>query len=271
MLQTAGEWGCEGVQLFVSNPQGWAVPPERKDAEEFRSGAAEMGLAPVVVHAKYLINLATRKPDHRRKSVEALAAELRAAAGIGADFVVFHTGSSGDGDEAAGIERVAEGVSEVLELAGEDAAEPLLENSVGAGTQLCSSFDSLGELARMSGLRVCIDTAHAHAAGYDLSDPANVPGIVEELREGLGLERVGLLHLNDAKNAAGSNRDGHKRIGEGEVPLESWQELFARLPGVPLIMETPYDTPEVNTRQISLVKELAGRSSTGLPIATSSI
>jgi deoxyribonuclease-4 len=266
-LNTARQWGCEAIQVFVSNPQGWAVPPDRPDAGLFREGAEEQGIYPIVVHAKYLINLATRKEDHRRRSVEALAAELRAASRIGADYVVFHPGSSGDGDEEAALSRVAEGIAQVLDLAGDAGVELLIENSVGAGTQLCSGFESLGELARLSGLRVCVDTAHAHVAGYDLSEPAGVADVVEELRSAVGLERVAVLHLNDAKNTAGSRRDGHKRIGEGEVPLDSWRELFEALPGVPLVMETPYSTPEVNAEQIQLVKRLAG----GLPIATSSI
>ncbi|WP_165874227.1 deoxyribonuclease IV [Rubrobacter taiwanensis] len=264
-LKIAEEWGCEAVQIFVSNPQGWAVPGSRPDAAAFREGAA--GLCPVVVHAKYLINLATRREDHWQKSAEALAAEVRLAASLGADFVVFHPGSAGASGGAGALERAARGVARVLELAGGVETELVIENSAGAGTQLCADFASLGELARKSGLRVCVDTAHAHVAGYDLSVPENVPAFMEELEENVGLKRVALLHLNDAKNPAGSRRDGHRRIGEGRIPLGSWRELFAALPGVPLVMETPYSTPEVNIRQIRLVKELAG----GLPIVAARV
>ena len=87
--------------------------------------------------------------------------------------------------------------------------------------------------------------------------------MAEELREKLN-GRIALFHLNDARNELGSHRDGHRRIGEGQVPTESWTELFAALPGIPVVMETPYDTPKVDAEQVRLVKELAGR----LPISS---
>ena len=105
-----------------------------------------------------------------------------------------------------------------------------------------------------------MDTAHAFVAGYDLSTPEGARRVAGDLRKNLD-GKVALFHLNDAKNELGSNRDGHRRIGEGQVPKESWAEFFVALPGIPVVMETPYDTPEVDAQQIQLVKELAG----GLP------
>ena len=111
-------------------------------------------------------------------------------------------------------------------------------------------------------VRACVDTAHAFVAGHDLSTPEGARRVSRELRETVG-DRIALLHLNDAKNELGSRRDGHKRIGEGHVPKEAWTEFFEGMAGVPAVMETPYDTPEVDARQVRLVKELAG----GLPLA----
>ncbi len=260
-LQKAGEQGCETVQIFVSNPQGWADPVPRPDAAAFVEGARKMGISPVVVHAKYLINLASAKEDQRGRSVQALARELVAAGGLGADLVVVHSGSHGGDGEEAGMRRLVESLVRVKELVdGEGAAEPVVENSVGAGTQLCSTFESLAEVAERAGVRACVDTAHAFVAGYDLSTPEGARRVAGDLRENLD-GKVALFHLNDAKNELGSNRDGHRRIGEGQVPEESWTVFFAALPGIPVVMETPYDTPEVDARQIQLVKELAG----GLP------
>ncbi len=75
-------------------------------------------------------------------------------------------------------------------------------------------------------------------------------------------DRIALLHLNDARNGLGSHRDGHARIGEGQVSEEVWREFFAVLGGVPAVMETPYATPEVDAQQVRLLKRLAG----GLPL-----
>lgn len=265
LLERAEQLSCETVQVFVSNPQGWAEPASRPDAEDFIEGASTLGLSPVVVHSKYLINLASTKPESRERSVRSLASELVAAGEIGAEFVVVHCGSHGGDGEEEGMKRLADGLIRAREMASAEAvsrppAEPIAENSVGAGTQLCSTFEALGRVARGAEVRVCIDTAHSFVAGYDLSTPDGARKVAEELRENLG-SGVALLHLNDAKNELGSHRDGHRRIGEGQVPVESWAALFDSLPGVPVVMETPYDTPEVDAEQVRIVKELAG----GLP------
>ena len=265
-LRLAREQGLEAVQIFVSNPQGWALPQPRLDAEEFVEGAREAGVAPVVVHAKYLINLASPKPDHRERSAEVLAAELVAAAAVGARYVVVHSGSHGGDGEERGMERLIEGLGRARAIAkgeadGRPPAEPVVENSVGAGAQLCATFEDLARVAVEAGVGTCVDTAHAFVAGYDLSTPEGARTVARELRETLG-GRISLLHLNDAKNELGSRRDGHKRIGEGHVAKAAWTELFRGLAGVPALMETPYDTPEVDAGQVRLVKELAG----GLPL-----
>lgn len=268
-LQTAQELGCETVQVFVSNPQGWAIPKPRPDAQEFAKGAREMGLSPVVVHAKYLINLASQNEEQRERSVEALAHELVAAGSIGADIVVVHSGSHGGDGEKIGMERLAEGFEKARERAekiaetGQKVAKPVLENSVGAGTQLCSTIDTLAEVAGWAEVGVCLDTAHAFVAGYDLSTPDGAAKVAEELSSGLG-PRLALIHLNDARNEFGSHRDGHRRIGEGHVPAECWTSFFEGLPGVPVVMETPFGTPEIDADQIRLVKDLAN----GLPNAS---
>ncbi len=260
-LEKAESLGCETVQIFVSNPRSWSTPPEREDGEAFAEGARKLGISPVVAHARYLINLASQKEEQRERSVRALAEEVVLAGSVGVDLVVVHCGSHGGDGEEKGMERLVAGLEQAREMAearadGSRPAEVVIENSVGGGTQLCSSFEALAEAASGAGVRVCVDTAHAFAAGYDVAgDPS---GVAEELRGALG-SGVALLHLNDAKNELGGRRDGHARIGEGRIPVESWPELFAGLGGVPVVMETPYDTPEVDAEQVRLVKELASR------------
>lgn len=258
-LALAEEQGCETFQIFVSNPQAWAMPVLRADAKDFIEGMSEIGISPGVAHAKYLINLASPKEDLRENSVRALAAELAAAGALGLDLVVVHAGSHGGDGEEKGLARLVEGLERARELAGDNgsAAEVVVENSVGAGTQLCSTFDVLGEVSRRAGVRVCVDTAHAYVAGYDLAIPGGPRLVAAEIRAALG-DSVALLHLNDAKNGLGSRRDGHRKVGEGEIPTSAWKEVFASLPGIPMVMETPYETPEADAAEVRLVKELAG-------------
>lgn len=267
MLATAESLGCETVQIFVSNPQGWAEPVPRPDAEAFAEGSKKLGLDPVVVHSKYLINLASQKPESRERSARALAFEMVAAGAIGASLVVVHSGSHGGEGEEVGISRLVDSLDRARSLAADLAAdssrvaEVIVENSVGGGTQLCSTFEALGEVSRRADVRVCVDTAHAFVAGYDLSTPQGARGVAEKLREHLNSD-VALLHLNDAKNEMGSRRDGHRKIGEGQVSPGAWAELFAGLPGIPVVMETPYEDAEADAEEVRRVKELAG----GLPV-----
>ena len=195
----------------------------------------------------------------RERSIQALADELLAAGHLGLDLVVVHSGSHGGDGEQVGMDRLVEGLERARELAGRSgpAAEVVVENSVGAGTQLCSTFEPLGEVARRAGVRACVDTAHAFVAGYDLAVPGGPRTVAAELREALG-DAVALVHLNDAKNELGSHRDGHRKVGEGRIPPDSWAEFFAGIPGVPLVMETPYETFEADADEMRLVKELAG-------------
>ena len=261
-LESAHELGCETVQIFVSNPQGWADPMPRRDADVLIEGARELGVSPVVAHAKYLINLASKNEELWARSVRALAHELAAAGTMGVDLVVVHAGShGGDGDDV-GMDRLVDGLGRAREQAAEldgafGVAEAVVENSVGAGTQLCSTFGALGKVARRAGVRVCVDTAHAFVAGYDLSSEEEGKAFASELSACVG-DAVALLHLNDAKNESGSHRDGHRKVGEGRISIEAWPGLFGGMPGVPAVMETPYETPQADLEEMLLVKKLAG-------------
>ena len=262
-LDTACELGCETVQIFVSNPQGWAVPAPRPDAGTFALASREAGISPVVAHAKYLINLASSDDEQRERSVEALAHELVAAGAVAAELVVVHSGSYGGDGEKKGVDRLVDGLERARERAAElvdgsgRVAEPVVENSVGAGTQLCSTFDVLGEVVRRAGVRVCLDTAHAFVAGYDLSEEDGGRTVAAELVAVVG-NAVALVHLNDAKNELGSHRDGHRKVGKGRIPTGSLPGFFEVLPGVPVVMETPFGGDEADAEEMRRVKELAG-------------
>lgn len=262
-LKLARELGCETAQIFVSNPQGWAVPAPRPDGASFARESREAGVAPVVAHAKYLINLASVDDEKRWRSVEALARELVAAGAVGAELVVVHAGSHGGDGEERGMARLVEGLERAREqaakLAGDPGrvAEPVVENSVGAGTQLCSTFEALGEVVRRAGARVCVDTAHAFVAGYDFSEEDGGRAVAGELVAAVG-GAVAVVHLNDAKNELGSHRDGHRKVGEGMIPLEALPGFFEGLPGVPVVMETPFKGDEADAEEVRRVKELVG-------------
>lgn len=245
-LHTARAIGCDSVQIFVTNPRGWRAPePDAAREAAFRVAAAELDLVPVVVHAAYLINLASPRDDFFASSVALLRATIERAARYGASSVVFHIGSHGGAGEEAGIARLAEGIRRTLEGTPEDVML-LLENDVGGGGKLgyrfenlAAALDAVPECAHRLG--VCLDTAHLWGAGFDIGTSEGATATLDLADRTIGLARVPVLHVNDTPKALGSHLDNHARLGEGIIPAEGLAALLRdpRLAHSAMLLETP--------------------------------
>ena len=245
-LHTARAIGCDAAQIFVTNPRAWRAPNSQPKRDAlFRRTAEECDLVPIVVHATYLINLASPRADIFENSVTLLRATLDLAERHGAASVVFHIGSHSGAGEAAGIERLAEGIRRTLEGAPGPVAL-LLENDVGGGGKLGYRFENLAAALDLlpddaDRLGICIDTAHLWGAGFDIGTPEGAAQVLDEADRILGLRRVSVLHVNDTPKALGSHLDNHARIGEGIIPLEGLS-AFLRSPllaHTTALLETP--------------------------------
>jgi deoxyribonuclease-4 len=238
--------GGDALQIFVTNPRGWRAPaPRPRDEEAFRALRVELGHWPVVVHAAYLVNLASPNDEFYAKSVENLRVTLERAALFDATSVVFHIGSHTGSGEEAGLRRLTEGVHRAL-----DGSPPsvrlLLENDVGGGGKLGARFENIAAVLaalpeHTDRLGVCLDTAHLWGAGFDIGSPEAVAATLAQAGAAFDLKRVHVLHLNDSRGALASHRDHHARLGEGTIPLEGIQ-AFLRAPQLAhatVIMETP--------------------------------
>jgi deoxyribonuclease-4 len=255
--EIAQELGCDTIQIFVNNPTGWAQPREEivkpgkvDTGTAFAAAAAERGLAPIVVHAPYLINLATPDATIFDKSVILLGGTIQRASRFGARYVVFHIGSHRGAGVAAGIARIAEGLAHILPAAPEGVVV-LLENDVGAGYEVGNKIEHLAAVLdalpeHRERLGICLDTAHLWGAGYDLSTAEEVAGILAEVDRLVGLQRLPVIHLNDTKTALGGHRDLHARIGEGIIPEAGLRALLRHpaLQETAFILETPIETLE---------------------------
>lgn len=240
------------IQVFADNPTAWrrrAEPPA--EAPAFRERLRHHGLGPVAVHAAYLVNLAGPDPELFDRSVEVLAADLRAAWVFAAQRVNVHTGSHRDTSVAAGILRVAEGIARVLDLAGNDAPETqvVLENSAGGGWAVGVSLEELAMLTEAIDARgiprervgFCLDTAHLWGAGYRISDPDTVGTLLDEFDARIGLGRLSMIHLNDSRAECGSRQDRHEHLAAGRIGAAGLARLLQepRLATVPFYLETP--------------------------------
>lgn len=241
-LAYASRIGAETVQVFVSNPRGWAVTPgdPREDAR-----MREREDLPVFVHATYLINLGTPGEETARRSVASLEHALRRGALIGAEGVVVHTGSAVSGSREDGLNRVRERLLPVLERLDAGAPAVLLEPMAGQGQVLCATVDDLARYLEAvdwhPAVGVCLDTAHAFAAGHDISTRAGMRAMLDRFGEAVGADRLRLVHANDSKAPCGSCRDRHENIGAGHIGAAPFAELFGHpvSAGVPVVVETP--------------------------------
>ena len=233
--------GCQALQIFVQNPRGWKWRPVAPAAiRDFARARGQAGLGPLVVHLGYLPNLATADPALYALSTERLSRELELARSLKADYLVVHPGHGPLGEASFGQ------VARALALAVAQAPPPplvLLENTAGQGQELGWRFEHLERIITLSGapLGVCLDTAHAHGAGYDLSGPPGVARLLADLARGPGLDAVKIIHLNDSRVACNSRRDRHWHLGQGVIGLPGLRHLFSHswLKPEAAILETP--------------------------------
>jgi len=233
------------LQLFTKQPSRWAEPTiDDGTASAFADERTKYGIVVAGAHDSYLINLSS--PDRRlwRMSQRSFESELKRCATLGLDFLVTHPGNATDGDLEAGIARNAEGITECLEAV-EGETRVLLELTAGSGTSVGGTFENLrGILDAISDdqrgrVGICFDTCHAYSAGYDLVE--DYEGVWGHFDDILGIDRLGLVHLNDSKHPFGSHKDRHETIGEGTLGLAPFRLLMTdeRLRHVPKVLETP--------------------------------
>jgi deoxyribonuclease-4 len=243
-FERAAAIGAECVQIFESAPQQWGTARlTDEQAGDFRARMKDARIGPVFIHGKYLMNLASADEKIFKTSVSTLRSSMNIAGRIGAQGIIFHTGShKGMGLEAV-FEQVCEAAVNILADT-PDEAWLIFENSAGQGGTIGSKFADLGRiLKRIDSPRakVCIDTCHAFAAGYDFSSKDGVKAAMTELAREIGAENIAAVHCNDSKTPLGAGRDLHENIGEGHIGRAGFEALVAHkaLANVPLLLEVP--------------------------------
>ncbi len=233
--------GCQALQIFIQNPRGWkwrVVAPQ--EIQGFTQARRLAGLGPLVVHLGYLPNLATADPALYSLSTERLLRELALARDLAADYLVVHPGHGPLGE--ASFHRVARALAQAVSQVPPPPLV-LLENTAGQGQELGWRFQHLDRIITISGvpLGLCLDTAHAWGAGYDLASPHGVARLLADIAGGPGLEALKIIHLNDSRAPCNARRDRHWHLGRGAIGLVGLRHLFAHpwLKPEAAIMETP--------------------------------
>jgi deoxyribonuclease-4 len=246
-LLKAQALGADTVQIFSRNPRGWqARPLEAEEVEQFKRVRSETGVAPISIHANYLINLAAADVGIREKSIASFREEVERGLLLGADFLVVHPGSAHGACEEDAIRTCADSLKEACEGLALGAFRILLENTAGQGECIGHRFEHLREVKGMCeelNLGVCLDTAHAFTAGYDIRDEDGLEAALDSLDSNVGLANVLAIHFNDSRAAYNSRVDRHWHIGQGHIGAEALRRVAsnARLAHAAFLLETPVD------------------------------
>jgi deoxyribonuclease-4 len=235
------EVGGNCGQIFSHSPQVWQDPNVGDDeARQFRERTDDASVGPWVIHSSYLVNLCTPKDDLREKSIDAMQKEVDAAGKLGIEYVNVHLGAHTGAGVDAGLDNAA---SALGELDVPEGVTVLVESDAGSGTKLGGEFDHLAAVLDRSerDLEVCLDTAHAFAAGYDLSTAEAVDETIAEFDDVVGLDELACLHLNDSKHDCGTNKDEHAHLGEGHIGEDGMRAVVSHedLRDLPFVLETP--------------------------------
>jgi len=262
-VDRALERDCDTFQIFTRNPRGWKFKRlVSKEVDQFRLKLEASKIDPAVAHMPYLPNLSCPKKSMHKRSVRALTVELERCNLLGIPFLVTHLGSHLGKGREIGLERLISAVDTALG-ASKGNVMLLLENTAGTKNSIGSSFADLMEIldhvAESSRVGVCFDTCHAFAAGYDLRNRESVEEVIVQLDRHVGVDKLKVIHANDAKGGLGSHLDRHEHIGVGQIGKEGFRAIlhadaFRRLP---MILETPIDRRATDVVNLRTLRELA--------------
>ncbi len=255
---------AETIQVFASNPRGWAMPePNLKADEDFIRKAQEMDIT-TYVHAPFLINLGSPTEGTYKNSLASTEYSLRRGKDIGALGVVIHTGSAVDEAHVKKAwQQIHDGMMPILEALSDDAPTLLLEPTAGQGQSLVKKLDDLENYLKAleyhPKVGICLDTCHVFAAGHDIAKKGGMTETLDLLVEIAGVERFQLVHANDSMDVCGALKDRHQNLGDGFIGIDPFKEMLKHpaIANAPLILETPGEEPE-HGKEVALLKKLRG-------------
>lgn len=259
-FERAQEIGAECTQIFISPPQQWAqIEHSSKEIEKYLQETKKTRIEPNFVHATYLINLASQNPEHLQKSINWLIHAQKEAERLKVIGTIFHIGSAGKMERGEALNQVIKAVSEILQNTGQ--INLILETSAGAGNTIGDEFFELGQIIKKVGdnrLKVCLDTQHTFASGYDVRSKEGLDQTLEEFEGQVGLKNLVVIHANDSKTELGSRKDRHENIGDGLIGLDGFRNIINHqsLKDIPFILEVPGEGSGPDTNNILRLKGL---------------
>ena len=244
--ERAVDTGCDCIAIFSASPRVWKrkLPPER-DIRTFRNTLHDASIEPIIVHAPYILNIASPDDTLFERSIDLLIFEMEFARLIGSELIVIHPGSHGGRGKGFGYERCVTALEDAFSRFRGADISIALELTAGGGHQICSSFEDAAAILQLSRMQdrlaICIDTCHLFAAGYDIRSHESWESTVSHIESLIDISMIKVMHVNDSKGTLGSHVDRHTHIGEGEIGLRGFRAIVndQRLRDTPMILETP--------------------------------
>jgi deoxyribonuclease IV len=249
---------CDAIQIFTRSSRQWAAKPySKEEIEQFKINRKETGIATVVAHDSYLLNLGSPDSVLRKRSIASFIDELERCETLAVSNLIAHPGSHLGTGEAEGIKTIARSLDEVHTACPGYETKVTLEITAGQGSNLGYRFEQISAIIdavkQNDRLRVCFDTEHAFAAGYDIRTREGYERTFDEFDSAIGVERLAAFHLNDSKKELNCRVDRHEHIGKGCIGVEAFRLLLndKRFWGLPMCLETPKG-PDLREDKINL-------------------
>ncbi|MGH7778452.1 MAG: deoxyribonuclease IV [Candidatus Binataceae bacterium] len=237
--------GCDSIQIFTKSSRQWASKPlSEEEIAAFRRGRRETGIAAVIAHDSYLLNLGAPADATRKRSIGAFIDELERCEALGISNLIAHPGAHVGSGEEAGIKTIASSIDEAHNACKGFAVKITLEITAGQGSTLGYTLEQMGRIfdavKENDRLRLCFDTEHAFAAGYDLRSVETYEQTFADLDKYIGFTRLAAFHMNDSLKPFHSRIDRHQHIGKGFIGVEAFGRIVndPRFAGIPMCLET---------------------------------
>jgi len=255
----AASYGCSALQIFTKNASTWKERTlSQEEIDAFERAKIETGITHTASHAAYLLNLASPESKKFRMSVRALTQEIKRSSALSIPFVILHPGNHMGAGVTEGIRRITDGINEIFDAIHGSQTRLLLETTAGQGSSVGGHFEHIQSImngiADQERVGACLDTCHIFAAGYDIRTQSAYERTLEEFEGIIGLHRLFVIHLNDAKQELGSRVDRHEHIGGGRIGLPAFGFIMQdpRFEKGLKIIETPKLKGDIDYDRINL-------------------
>jgi len=213
----AHSYGANVFMIYTGAPQNTRRKPiEELKVTEGHTYMKENGLVDFVVHAPYIINLASPKLTTYTLAKDFLKTEIERTEKLGSKYIVLHPGAFTTETKEYGIDRIASGLNEVLTE--DQDVIVCLETMAGKGSEIGRNFEELKAIIDKVHLKekigICFDTCHTHDSGYDVVN--DFDNVIKHFDEVIGIAKLKVIHVNGSLNVQGAKKDRHANIGADE-------------------------------------------------------